>query len=248
MTRMTYAYDAYRRMGSGDGPLFRGRFKALVIEADSYLLELVRYIHLNPVQAGLVRKPEQYAWSSHRAFLERGSSPDWLTKEEVLGRLGARWEQAVRFYREFIQAGVPQQIKRIYGQKKAPVILGTEALKERARSLVAKKRKGDYELAEAKALPFRPRATEVVEAVSENYRVGREVLQRVRRGEWNEPRDVAIYLCRKECGLPLKEFATLFGIPAYTTVSMACARVETRLKEDRAFRRRAEKVRGSLRD
>ncbi|MFB3143691.1 MAG: transposase [Candidatus Methylomirabilales bacterium] len=185
MTRMTYAYDAYRRMGSGDGPLFRGRFKALVIEADSYLLELVRYIHLNPVQAGLVRKPEQYAWSSHRAFLERGSSPDWLTKEEVLGRLGARWEQAVRFYREFIQAGVPQQIKRIYGQKKAPVILGTEALKERARSLVAKKRKGDYELAEAKALPFRPRATEVVEAVSENYRVGREVLQRVRRGEWN---------------------------------------------------------------
>ena len=88
MTRMTYAYDAYRRMGSGDGPLFRGRFKALVIEADSYLLELVRYIHLNPVQAGLVRKPEQYAWSSHRAFPERGSSPDWLTKEEVLGRLG----------------------------------------------------------------------------------------------------------------------------------------------------------------
>ncbi|MFQ5846829.1 MAG: helix-turn-helix domain-containing protein [Candidatus Methylomirabilales bacterium] len=232
----------YNRKYRRDGPLFRGRFKAILIEADAYLLELVRYIHLNPVQAGLVRKPEQYAWSSHRAYLERGSSPDWLTKEEVLGRLGARGGQAVRNYRAFLQAGVLEQIKRVYGQKKAPAMLGTEAFKERARNLVSKKRRGDYELAEAKALPFRRTATEVLEAVKENYGVRRKALVGVRRGQWNEPRDVAIYLCRKECGLPLREIAALFGIPAYTTVSMACARVEARCKKDRVVRQRVERL------
>lgn len=230
----------YNRKYRRDGPLFRGRFKAMVIEADSYLLELVRYIHLNPVQAGLVREPQEYTWSSHRAYLESESPPGWLVTEEVLGRLGARGEPALRYYREFIQAGIPAHIQRIYEQKKASAVLGTDRFKNWVRTLISHKVGGDYELPQAKAIPVRPGADQVLEAVRETYGVGRKALVRVRRGKWNEPKDVAMYLCRKECGLTLKEIAGLFRTPTYTTVSMACGRVEAKFKEDRFFRQRVE--------
>ncbi|MCZ6480329.1 MAG: hypothetical protein O6929_08005 [candidate division NC10 bacterium] len=62
----------------------------------------------------------------------------------------------------------------------------------------------------------------------------------VRRGQWNEPRDVAIYLCRRECGSTLKWIAALLWFPAYTTVGLACGRVESRLENDRSFRQRVD--------
>ena len=230
----------YNRKYGRDGPLFRGRFKALLIEADSYLLELVRYIHLNPVHAGLARKPLDYSWSSHRAYIEEGAFPPWLTKKDVLRRLGAGGKDAIRNYEAFIEAGVPQHIQEIYNQKRGSVVLGTERFREWARILVAKRTKEDYELPDAKAIPFRRGADEVLKAVRDAYGVGRKALGGVRRGHWNEPRDVAMYLCRKECGLALKEIAALLSVSAYTTVSVACGRVEARLKKDREFRQRVE--------
>jgi len=236
----------YNRKYGRDGPLFRGRFKALLIEADSYLLELVRYIHLNPVHAGLAREPLGYIWSSHRAYIEEGAFPPWLTKKDVLRRLGARGNEAIRNYKAFIEAGVPQHIQEIYNQKRGSVVLGTEGFREWARILVAKRPKEDYELPDAKVIPFRRGGDEVLRAVRDAYRVGRKALRGVRRGRWNEPRDVAMYLCRKECGLALKEIGALFSISAYTTVSMACRRVEAKLKKDRRLRQRVERLLGLL--
>lgn len=236
----------YNRKYGRDGPLFRGRFKALLIEADSYLLELVRYIHLNPVHAGLAQEPLDYIWSSHRAYIEEGAFPPWLTKKDVLRHLGARGKEAIRNYKLFMEAGVPQHIQEIYNQKRGPVVLGTEGFREWARTLVARRTKEDYELPDAKAIPFRRGADEVLKAVRHAYGVGRKALGGVRRAHWNEPRDVAMYLCRKECGLALKEIGALFSISAYTTVSMACGRVEERLKKNRGFRERVERLLGLL--
>ncbi len=57
------------------GHLFQGRYKAILVDRDNYLLELVRYVHLNPVQARLVRAPAAYRWSGHRAYLGKESLP-----------------------------------------------------------------------------------------------------------------------------------------------------------------------------
>jgi len=65
------------------GHLFQGRFKSILVEADSYLLELTRYIHLNPVRAGVCESAEQYEWSSHHAYLGSTATP-WLHTQEVL--------------------------------------------------------------------------------------------------------------------------------------------------------------------
>jgi len=76
----------YTRWGnwrqSRTGHLFQGRYKAVLVDADTYLLELTRYIHLNPVRSGIVRIPEDYPWSGHRAYLGLETIP-WLTTEWV---------------------------------------------------------------------------------------------------------------------------------------------------------------------
>jgi len=67
-----------------DGQLFRGRYKAILVGEDRYLLQLVRYIHNNPFQAGIVKSSEQYEWSSHRGYLSKAKKWDWLHKQFLL--------------------------------------------------------------------------------------------------------------------------------------------------------------------
>ena len=69
------------------GHLLQGRYKAILVEADAYATELSRYIHLNPVRAGMVRSPEEYRWSSYSYYTER-SSPSWLKTGFILGYFG----------------------------------------------------------------------------------------------------------------------------------------------------------------
>lgn len=84
------------------GHLFERRHKAILVRDDAYLLELVRYIHLNPVRAGLVSAPENYLWGSHRAYLGT-QTIKWVTTRGVLGCFGASIATSRRHYRKFMQ-------------------------------------------------------------------------------------------------------------------------------------------------
>ena len=86
------------------GHLFQGRYKAILVDRDSYLLELVRYVHLNPVRAKLVRQVHLYPWSGHRAYLGRQILP-WLTTEGVLGQFGKRLATCRKHYEAFVREG-----------------------------------------------------------------------------------------------------------------------------------------------
>jgi len=90
--------------GKRTGHLFQGRYKAVLIDADSYLLELTRYIHLNPVRSGMVRRPEDYPWSGHRAYLGMETIP-WLTTDWVLSMFSNKGDRARRAYRGFVEEG-----------------------------------------------------------------------------------------------------------------------------------------------
>jgi REP element-mobilizing transposase RayT len=82
------------------GHLFQGRFQGLLVDRDAYLLELVRYIHRNPVKARLAARPEEFAWSSHAAYL--GSAPAWLATGEALALLAGSRPKARRLFQEFV--------------------------------------------------------------------------------------------------------------------------------------------------
>jgi REP element-mobilizing transposase RayT len=96
-----YYNRRYRRVGH----LLQGRHKAILCQSDRYLSELVRYIHLNPVRAKMVDKPEQYQYSGHRAYL--GLEPAGLVDvDPVLRHFGAKKEPAREAYRQFVAAGI----------------------------------------------------------------------------------------------------------------------------------------------
>lgn len=83
------------------GHLFQGRYKALLVDRDRYLLALVRYIHENLVKARVVERPQEYRWSSDR-YYRRGGAPDWLDLDGMLAQFGRGRAAAARRYRRFM--------------------------------------------------------------------------------------------------------------------------------------------------
>ncbi len=105
MQNLAFRYTRYinaRRKRAGH--LFQGRFKAVLVDRDRYGLALVRYLHLNPLRARLVKQPSAYAYSSHRAYLGDEALP-WLTTDWVLGQFGSRINTARSRYTRFINEG-----------------------------------------------------------------------------------------------------------------------------------------------
>lgn len=103
MQRIAMRYSRYRhKVLATSGHLFEQRHKARLVDVDAYFLTLLRYIHLNPVKAGIVRDPAEYPWSSHRAFLGAATIP-WLTTEFGLSLFGSGPTQARIAYRKFIR-------------------------------------------------------------------------------------------------------------------------------------------------
>jgi REP element-mobilizing transposase RayT len=93
------------------GHLFQGRYKAILIEADTYLLELIRYIHLNPVRSNLANTPDDYRWSGHNAYLGAVTC-DWLSTDWVLQRFDRKKTDARRAYRQFVMSGLDEEYRK----------------------------------------------------------------------------------------------------------------------------------------
>jgi hypothetical protein len=107
------------------GHVFQGRYKAILVQKDSYLLELARYIVLNPVRAGMVRTPKDWPWSSYRATAGQTTAPAWLQTDWLLSTFGRRTSHAQARYRTFVAAGKHQPSP--WGQLKNQIYLGSEA-------------------------------------------------------------------------------------------------------------------------
>ncbi len=84
------------------GHLFQGRYKSILVERDTYLLELIRYISLNPVRSGIVTDPAQYRWSSFGATMGKTGLPSFLHRNWVLSQFDTNEEIAIHKYREFV--------------------------------------------------------------------------------------------------------------------------------------------------
>jgi hypothetical protein len=117
----------YNRMRKVDGPLFRGRYKAILVEEDSYQLQLSRYIHRNPIEAGLVDRLEDYPWSSYPYYECKISAPEWLYRDEIYSQLTVKSRRREK-YRAFVEMGVDEQIALFYGKGNQAPYLGSDAL------------------------------------------------------------------------------------------------------------------------
>ncbi|MBN1493850.1 MAG: transposase [Candidatus Omnitrophica bacterium] len=117
---------SYRREGS----LFKGRFKSILIDHEEYLLELVRYIHRNPLKSGLEKRLGEHPWTSHHAYMLDEQKPPWLCTEEVLSRFGRYKEKAKKAFHAFVGNEMPLELEAKLDSMRWPAILGGDAFHE----------------------------------------------------------------------------------------------------------------------
>ncbi|HET8760127.1 MAG TPA: transposase [Nitrospiria bacterium] len=173
------------------GHLFQGRYKAILVEREPYLLELCRYVVLNPVRANACRRPEQWRWSSFRATAGLESPPAWLTTEWVLAQFGTTKGRAQTAYRTFVSDRAPQ---RPWDALRNQIYLGTETFVD--------------------SLPLTPTSmAEVPRAQRHRQRPTLAALLRTRR-----PSPQAIAVAYREHGYRLREIADHCGVH-YATIS-----------------------------
>ena len=116
--------QAFNRQHNRVGHLFQGRYKGILIQKDSHLLEVCRYVVLNPVRAKAVKKPEQWRWSSYQATAGIEKPHPCLSTEWTLNQFGSTRRIAEKAYRKFVEDGIKQE--SIWEAVRAQSILGEE--------------------------------------------------------------------------------------------------------------------------
>lgn len=236
----TYA-QGFNRSHRRVGHLLQGRYKAPLVQRDAYLLELSRYIHLNPVRAGIAARAHDYTWSSARAYLGRSATPEFLTVAEVLGHFGRHLSRARQRYGAFLEDGTRQSPPSPLDNVVAQTLLGNaewvEAMRQRIEVCVSTGRLArdiGGELPAMRQLRLRPTLDQVVAAVAAATATTPQ--QIYRRHSRTRGRAVAIYLANKHAGMAQKAVGEAFGIRCFA-VSKVVVYVERAVRSDDALRR-----------
>lgn len=220
----------FNRLKRTDGPLFRGRYKAILVEDEAYLLQLGRYIHRNPVE---VKGKDQsylatYPWSSYLAYINKAKPESWLEREKTYQMLGMRKRYAG--YKAYVEAGVDDEIEAFYSKGNIASILGGKGFREFIATNESKLQvSGDL----SKAVSERPDFSEIVSVVAKVFEVSNESITQKLRGRQpkNRARKVAIYCSQRIGDMPLNEIADGFGFNHTGGVSSAIASVKKDLEE-----------------
>ncbi len=119
------------------GHVFQGRYKAILVERESYLLELARYVVLNPLRAKMVRQLENWRWSSYLATCGQVESPAWLQTDWILAQFGQRRSNAIARYVAFVHEGA--RLPSVWSNLQGQIYLGSEAFVEKMQALIEQK-------------------------------------------------------------------------------------------------------------
>jgi REP element-mobilizing transposase RayT len=180
------------------GHVFQGRFKAILVEKESYLLELCRYVVLNPIRAGVTQKPDQWRWCSYRYTAGMNTPPDYLTTDGIWGLFHQQKREAQKLYRKFIRAGVG--LSSPWEELRGQILLGEADFVDTHKDLLHDK-KTVKELPRNQRYVNRPRLSSLFGKSGKKTQ-----------------RDQAIYRAYLQHGYTMKSIADHLGIH-YTTVS-----------------------------
>ncbi len=211
-----------------DGPLFKGRFKAIVISADDYLIRLSRYIHLNPREANLVTSLSTYKWSSYPSYIGKTIPPEWLSTLEIINRFGKLY--FIISYKKFVESDLAIDISDYNKNSKLPPVLGSNEFRQMIDRHV-KNHSLSAEIIGANRILVPPKIPEIVRAVSLYFNLNEELICNPSRGTKNCARRIAIYICRDLGGYSLPEIAKAMGSISYKGISNAICRLKSSSRE-----------------
>ena len=229
----------FNRKYHHDGPLFRGRYKSILIEDDNHLLEILRYVHRNPLKAGLEKKLGEYPWDSYLGYLSDSPDWDWLYRGFVLSMLSNFKAEARRQYIDFMAKESCKEVQALFTAKKHPVIYGSDGFKEKIKKLFSKP-EVESEIPESKVLVYN--TEQIVGSVCKYYEIGKEELFITRRGFTNEARNMAVFLIRRLRGETLLNIAKYFKIKKYSSVSSIATRFQQLLDGDKVLRKKRDDI------
>ena len=229
----------FNRIHQYDGQLFRGRYKSILVEVDSYLLELLRYIHKNPLRAGLSDDLNDYEWSSHKGYISDAKRWDWLYKEFPLSLFTKDLKESRREYKKFMGKDEGEKIIQIFQKKKLPSILGKEDFVYWVKNRFFE-RKVHIEVPDSKLLA--PDKDRIQKLICRTYGITKGELVKSKRGKFNEPRGVAIYLTRMIRSDGLMEICKDYNLKKYSSASTIVENIKKKILKDREFRNRVNEL------
>ena len=242
MQWLNVSYATYfNRKQDRIGHLFQGRFKAILIDADAYLLHLSRYIHLNPVRAGIINAPGQYRWSSYPSYIGEQQSPKFLTTDMLLGNFGSNKKEAIKNYQEFVEGVDIEAVKDPSKQLAGGFILGDDDFVNWVKDHFLSKREDEKEIPQLKKLKPRVTPEIIVEQVGKVFKI--EVAKIRKKGlKRNKAREVAIYLSKEMSRLSCKDLGIFFGGVSGALITMMNKRIIEEIDRDRSLKNKIEKI------
>jgi REP-associated tyrosine transposase len=214
------------------GHLFQGRYRAFLVDCDRYLGALIQYIHLNPVRAGLVGRPESYLWSSDR-FYRRGKGPGWLDVDFVLRRFASTRSSACAAYRRWMGSleGDYEAVEPL-----ARVVKGDDAFAEQS-----------MRSAKREAPPVRrwePAKFASAACAAQGFTLER-LQSRSRRPFEARARALVAFIGRRDHGIPATALAACFGRDE-SALAHGLRRLEDELAHNPVLARRVEGIASAL--
>ncbi len=231
----------HNRLKRTDGSLFRGRYKAILVEHDAYLLHVSRYIHRNPLDGirPLVTNLSDYPWSSYPTYIGQAKPAPWLCREPTYRLLGH--VHRYRGYARYVLEGNDKEIEYFYQRGNRAAIMGGQEFK----SWVYDELLPDLE-AEEKGQVIQPSLAidTMITGVAKAYRTTPDRLTMVVKGpqKGNEARKLAMYLCQELAEVKLQDIAPCFNLRHSGSVSFITHQVRKKKRDEKGFAARMNEV------
>ncbi len=233
MQPLQTSYTAYfNKKHRHSGHVFEQRYKAFLVDKDNYLLQVSRYIHLNPVKAEIAKNPRDYRWSSYRAYTG-GPNFYGVKRQILLDNFTDRGRKSVVSYRKFVESGIEQGSALLDLPVVNQAFIGDRAFVDKA-TRQTKEFMGTRRFY---------RLSEIGKAVAKVVGVAEEELRvPVRSESVQVGRELLVYVARKHSDIGLRELVNFLSVKELSTPSHGLRRAEKRVKSDAKFRERIEKV------
>jgi len=236
------SYTTYiNRKRGRSGHLFQGRYKAILIERDRYLLELSRYIHLNPVRVGLVKRPEEYPYSSYGALIGRWEE-NFVYGDLIWRMISGERSNGKKRYRTFVEDAIGREqdspLKDVYGG----VILGEDNFIKEALGRLRDKTFNTGEVSHRRKLRALYGPENVIQGVCGYFKITPDEL----RGKRTDYHKIAIYLVKRFTGMTNQQIGGLFGGLTYSAVAKTYERFALKLAKDESLKRELESISSKL--
>ena len=221
------------------GAIFQGRFKSIIVDTDSYAIQLATFIHLNPFRCGYDKKLGDYLWNSLQFYIKRKKGPEYLDQALVLDQFGKTKGKAIKKYLEHVLENT--NMKNPLLNPRFGIAVGSDSFLEEIEDKI-KELEYDDEIPSMK-MKNRIQPEKIVKQIADYFNVSIEKI--MNKGRNNLHRKIAIYLINRVCDFTLKEIGKFFDTN-YSSVSKTIIRFEEECRDDLRLRKLCDGVKGSI--